>query len=133
MSLKSYMAARVKKQLRFAVLRPPEAQQQRIRAWLAMRKIPRDGTPAPPEVTREFNELINDATADFILVGFIKAKSGSRVYDQHGYPVPGAKLEIGDVFDHMDVFLNRVEAGFYKFQPQGNADGQRAPENAEHL
>jgi hypothetical protein len=111
--IKEILAARTKKRLWLAVLRPTN--QEKVRECLSTLEARVIAGMSSEAFQQEINNVIDRSC---IFVGFLKPGC-KLLYDGNGFPT-GDSLLPGDVMDKIDNFKSALETGAYIFQ-QGKA------------
>jgi hypothetical protein len=111
--IKEILAARTKKRLWLAVLRPTN--QDKVRETLCTLEERVTAGISSEDFQKELNEALQPSC---IFVGYLK-RGCKLLYDVDGFPT-GGTVQPGDVFDKIDDFKAALEAGAYVFQ-QGKA------------
>jgi hypothetical protein len=111
MGIRETLAARTRKKLRFAILRPNN--QQAIPAVLnrfaGRSEIPGD----------EFEQAVAKLGVEYIFMGYAK-RDCRTLFNRDGSPIAGATIQPGDVIDEIEEFDRAVITGAY--QPIGHTD-----------
>jgi hypothetical protein len=113
MGIKETLAARTKKRLWLAVLRPTN--QEKVRECLSTLEARVNSGMSSEAFQQEINNVLDRSC---IFVGFLKPGC-KLLYDANGFPT-GDSLHPGDVMDKIDDFKVALERGAYVFA-QGKA------------
>jgi hypothetical protein len=107
MSVKSMLAARTKKKLRFAILRPRD--QDKVKPFVTgLEERIKEGLPSE-QFQQQTHEMLQPSC---VFMGFAKNRC-MLIFDENGYPT-GKSIQPGDVMDEIEDFKRACESGAYQ-------------------
>lgn len=117
MGVRSILAERTRKRLRFAVLRPRDQAKvrEKLDQFRAAAPLDSEAFQATANELLGANDLSSEGGA--ILVGYVKP-NGLRLFDRDGTPT-GDVMQPGDVLDEIEDFDRACASGGYQLVKRG--------------